>query len=232
MKFLPFCLFLSVFILSSCSEGPKDNDDMIDESLIVNKEESGQRNYYIDSLKSFISWSGSNGDISHYGIVHIDNGYITITDSLLSGGMIRVRMSSIEVLDLRDNPADKQKLYEFLTSKEVFDVGNFPNAQFEIDSVSKISATGKTANKKSDFTNFVPTHTIYGKLSVRGTTRQIDFPVKIDMRYYRLQGWADFTLNSYILGIAVAQDSLNISASRSQVPQTIRLGLDIIAAAQ
>jgi hypothetical protein len=233
MRFILVLYLLLLILLISCSEGPKDEDSMVDQSMFLKEKGSQSRKFYIDSVKSFISWVGANNDIRHYGILHIENGYILVNDSTISGGELSIKMSKIEILDLTDNPDESSRLSSFLESKEIFDIGTFPFARFEIDSVRTFGPS-KTVSRKeiADPMNIIPNKMFFGKLTIKGVTKSISFPAKIDMRYYKFQGSANFTIAKSIFGL----NSLNRDSAQGdnsyQLPDSIEIGLDILATAR
>jgi hypothetical protein len=233
MRFILFSAALLWLTAISCSEGPKDEDAMVDQSLFMKEKGSEDRKYYLDSLKSFISWVGANNDIRHYGIMHIKNGFILVQDSTITGGELFIKMSDIEILDLNDNPSESSRLSEFLDSKEIFDIINFPVARFEIDSVRPYGTSKNPAPlNRSDQFNIIPNKIVFGKLSIKGNTKPISFPAKIDMRHYRMQGSAELTLENSVFGIKSLQaDSLN-PANSKKLPDSFQIGLDILATAR
>jgi hypothetical protein len=222
-----------LLLIISCSEGTRNEDTLVDESLIINKTEPLGRKYYIDSLKSIIYWVGSNAEARHYGIIHIKDGFLMIKDSMIVGGNISIRMSAIDIFDLKDNPAEFRKLSETLMSKDFFDVEKYPFARFEIDSVRELETRREFKMKtRNDMATFIPTHMIYGNFTMKGNTRQLSFPAKIDMRYYRFQGSSEFSLTRFELGINPPVRIGPESQRNEYVPDSVNIGLDIIASAR
>jgi len=230
MRLILIPCILPLIFLASCSEGPKNEDTMVDESMFINKKDLQARKYYVDSVKSFISWVGANNEIRHYGIIHIENGYFLVKDSAIVGGKLSFKMSSIEILDLKDNPAESSRLSSSLTAKDIFDIGNYPFAAFEINSVTTIVSTKNTRPKHPvDLMVIVPNYIIYGKLTVKGNSRTISFPAKIDMRYYRLQSSANFNLDRSLLGIKSIQPDTLSTGTTYNLPDSVEIELDILA---
>ncbi len=222
-------LFIFLMLAAiSCSEGPKSESNKIDPSLVIDKNQRQGRKYALDSSGSFINWSGSNGQISHYGIFHIDHGYITIKDSAVSGGEIFINLSDFRILDMKDNPVESRRLATFMKSAEFFDIQSFPQAKFVIDSVRPIVIPVEIRVRMSKNAYELPTDSIYGTLSIKGLKRNIRFPAKIDMRYFSLQGSADFMIdrNNWNLNPPPLNSRME---SDGQLPDSIEVGFDIIA---
>ena len=75
-------------------------------------------------------------------------------------------MTSINAVDVTGNM--QTKLNAHLKDGDFFEVDKYPTATFQITSVKK--------NKSTDFT-----HTISGKLTVKGKTNTISFPAMISV---------------------------------------------------
>jgi polyisoprenoid-binding protein YceI len=227
MRFSHLQYILFLIILISCSEGPKNEDSRIDESLVINKDISKDREYSIDSAGSFISWSGTNDQISHYGIFHIDHGYITITDSIITGGEIYINLSDLNILDLKDNPEESSRLLAFMKSNSFFDIRNFPQAKFEIDSVVAINVPLEERIRSKRGLSSDPTDNIYGRLTLKGISKPINFPARIELRYFSLQGSARFSINRNNWKLRNPPDQA--VQSNGYLPDSIEVGFDIIA---
>lgn len=227
MKFSTGYAIIFILLVISCSEGPKDEDSRIDESMVVRKNDNEPRKYVIDSAGSFISWAGANDRIRHYGIFHIDHGYVTFQDSALTGGEIYISLSDMNILDLKDNPEENSRLSEFIESKDFFDVKNFPLAEFRIDSVREINIPIEELVKSRMDKATSPTDTVYGRLTIKGITMPVKFPARIDMRYYSLQSSAKFKLYRDNWDLNAADRSR--MSENGPVPDSIEVGFDIIA---
>ncbi len=231
MRISVLLYFILLSLSFACSDWLKSEDTMIDESLIIGEETKQGRNYYIDSVKSFISWTGSNEETSHYGIVHIKNGLITFKDSTITGGEILIDMTRIEILDLKDSPKDSAELAAFLFSKDMFYVENFPVAKLVIDSVEEIPLSSTQPSRSvQDLSRPSPNYYVFTKITVKGITTSLKFPARIDFRYYNLQSSAEFILKRSDLGIAgIDKTSNNDILLPLVLPESVNIGFDIIA---
>jgi hypothetical protein len=77
-----------------------------------------------------------------------------------------------------------------------------------------------------------PTHTIFGKLTVKSTTHKLDFPARIDMRYYNLQSSAGFNIRRLDLGIDPGDLRRYGTGPQYEIPESMNIGFDIIAEAR
>ncbi len=225
-------LYIIIFILFySCAESPKNEDSRINESLVISKSNEADRNYIIDSARSFISWTGSNSLISHYGIFHIDHGFLSMKDSAVAGGEIYISLKNIKILDLRDNPDESNRLSAFMASKSFFDVQKFPIAKFEIDSLKPINISVEERVKSTKNISDYPTDSVYGKLTIKGITKTIKFPAKIDLRYFSIQSSATFNINRHLWNL-LSQGYDAGTENDGELPDSMQVGFDIIANAK
>lgn len=101
--------------------------------------------------ESSIIWVGRNViGKSHTGGINVHGGTITIENGHISSGDVLMDMTSIAPITMDDESASK--LTDHLKSSDFFDVANFPQASFSIDSVSSIKLTA----------------VIHGQLTIKG----------------------------------------------------------------
>ena len=81
--------------------------------------------------------------------------------------------------------ADKEKLTKHLQSPDFFDVAKFPTATFESTEIKKEGER----------------HTISGKLTLHGVTKQISFPATISASDTEVSANAEFSINRQDFGI-------------------------------
>lgn len=81
--------------------------------------------------------------------------------------------------------ADKEKLTKHLQSPDFFDVAKFPTATFESTEIKK-EGEG---------------HTVSGKLTLHGVTKQISFPATISASDTEVSANAEFSINRQDFGI-------------------------------
>ena len=231
MRITPLLYFIILALTFGCSEGPKNEDSRIDESMVINKDKDIEREYQVDSAGSFISWSGTNDQISHYGIFHIDHGYLDIKDSTIAGGEIVINLSDLNILDLKDNPQESARLASLLKSTSFFDIVKFPQAKFEIDSVVAIDLPMEERIRSRRGLSSNPTDNVFGRLTIKGISKPIHFPARIDMRYYSLQASARFSINRNNWNLTSSPQN-SVTQTDGSLPVSVDVGFDIIANAQ
>lgn len=124
--------------------------------------------YPVDAKASAITWEGTKVTGAHNGDIQVSNGLITVTDGLISAATVIIDMTTINTLDL-DGGA-KASLDGHLSSDDFFGVESFPTAQFELLNLNPIRGGENGAN-----------FTASGKVTIKGRTDEVSFPVKVDM---------------------------------------------------
>ena len=143
--------------------------------------------YNIDTAMSKIMWVGTKINGSHKGNLKIVHGKIGLKDGKLSSGNFIIDVASLNNVDLP--PKDKNKIEAHLKSADFFNVAKYPTAQFAISKVEVFNPdTDKSILQGA-------THTISGNLTLKGVTKNIRFPAKINMNNKELSAEADFVIN-------------------------------------
>lgn len=125
--------------------------------------------YALDTKVSKMEWVGKKVTGQHNGTIKIKEGYILVDKKgNITGGQVIVDMNTIECLDLEGEW--KQKLEGHLKSKDFFEVENYPTATFEIISATPDKSKGKN--------NYI----VKGKLTIKGISKEISFPAKIEFK--------------------------------------------------
>ena len=101
----------------------------------------------------------------HSGTIYVAFGDLQFYENNLSGGSFEIDMRSIKNTDL-ENEEYSQKLEGHLKSDDFFGVEKFPKASFVIKEVIQ-----KSASK----------YQVKGDITIKATTRSIEFPVEISM---------------------------------------------------
>ena len=124
--------------------------------------------YQVDTKSSTVTWEGTKVTGAHNGDIAISNGMITVSDGLISAATVIIDMTTINTLDL-DGGA-KESLDGHLSSDDFFGVESFPTAQFELLNLNPLRGGENGAN-----------FTASGKVTIKGRTDEVSFPVKVDM---------------------------------------------------
>jgi len=156
---------VATLIMASCGSEGGQKAEVTEEQNVENVEST--ETYMVEAVNSSIVWTGNKviGD-SHNGTIKIKSGEILVKDSMVQpGSKFVIDMQSIEDTDLTD-AEKKAKLVGHLKSADFFAADSFPEATFEITSV--------TPNEDG-------TSKIAGNLNLRGITKNVEFVGTIKM---------------------------------------------------
>lgn len=137
----------------------------------------------LTSSNTKLSWVGSKVTGKHEGSFKTLSGSVELTD-----GKAEAAKVSVEI-DMASVDSDHPKLTGHLKSGDFFDVGTHPKSKFVS---TKIAAGGKDG----------ATHTITGNLTLRGQTKSVSFPAKVQLDKSKLHVGAEFVINRKDFGIA------------------------------
>lgn len=129
--------------------------------------------YKIDAPRTELKWMAFKPTGNHNGIVPVNGGTIFVKDGTITGGIIDINMSGLEVQGMDGEM--KESLQSHLRGtapgkeEDFFNVGKYPSAMFEITSVSKLE------------NDPVGTHMINGNLTIKDISKPISFKATIDL---------------------------------------------------
>jgi polyisoprenoid-binding protein YceI len=157
---------VATFIMASCGSENGQKAEVTEEKQV--EEVAEATTYMVDAENSSVMWEGSKivGD-KHTGTIKIKSGEILVKDSAIQpGSKFVIDMNSIVDTDLTDEEK-KAKLVGHLKSADFFAADSFPEATFEVTSV--------TPNEDG-------TSKIAGNLTLRGVTKNVEFNGKVMMQ--------------------------------------------------
>jgi len=117
-----------------------------------------------------------------------------VGEAKVDDGAVSALSFTVQVSDLSSEMGDSewgQKLVGHLRSADFFDVATFPTASFESTEVKP----NKTKHG---------THTVTGKLTLRGQSRMVSFPATVEVQKNKVKGSAVFTINRKDFAIVYA----------------------------
>ena len=124
--------------------------------------------FHADTEQSLIRWTGRNLFNHHSGTVRLAEGEITLRDNALVAARFSIAMDSIACEDISDS-AINQMLIAHLHSDDFFDVAHHPVAEFIAESITPLATC----------TDGTPNHLLHGQFTLRGITREIEFPILV-----------------------------------------------------
>lgn len=119
--------------------------------------------YKVDTSQSTLLWTGKKVTGQHHGTISIASGELTADGKVIREGTFDISIPSITVSDLTD-PESNANLVKHLKSDDFFGAEKFPTANFTVLSITPASGND---------------YTVKGKLTIKGTSNDIEFPATI-----------------------------------------------------
>ena len=163
-------LFSGALLLSSLVSIAGGNDDT-------------PSRYPVDVNTSSVTWIGTKVTGSHNGDIQINNGMLTLEDGMITAATVIIDMGTINTLDLQSG-GGKESLDGHLMSDDFFGVEQFPTAQFELTQLNPLRGGENGANFSAQ-----------GKVTIKGRSENVSFPVKVDMSAQGARISGDITLD-------------------------------------
>lgn len=164
MKKTFLILGLAGLFLTSCKQEATGTVEVTEAEEVATTVENSI-SYTTIAEESNIAWQGAKilQDIEkgHNGKISVSEISFDVTDGKMTSGKVVADMTSLESLDLNDNPDLKGKLDGHLKAADFLDVKSFPNASFEITSIesmeegdfnSKVSGNLKIKDNEKNIT--------------------------------------------------------------------------------
>jgi polyisoprenoid-binding protein YceI len=195
-QFLIWCAAISSSVYS-CKNAPESDEAKTSEAKEV-VEQSSDAIYKVDPAASKLEFIGTKVSGYHSGSVHIQSGELQVQDGNITGGKFVMDMNSIAATD--GDEEGNMKLTGHLKSPDFFDVEKNPEGIFEITGVSPFSGTINEVNEanQEEFNKYKvenPTHTISGNMTLKGITKNIEFPARVTMTDNSIDAIARFNID-------------------------------------
>lgn len=177
----PAVIFL--LLIAACTNAPDAEKAKTTEAKEVN--EATGETWKADTTESKIEWVATKVSGYHTGTVNIKSGELNVQDGKVTGGNFVLDMTSMVVSGPPGNDEkSNNKLLTHLKSPDFFEVTAHPAATFAITSVASFSGTVKdtTDPRQESISKYKvadPTHTVSGNLTIKGITKNIEFPASI-----------------------------------------------------
>ena len=126
--------------------------------------------YQLDTGASVVEWSGRNQNNKHFGTLPLKSGHLIVQGRSLTGELV-VDMEAMENINLAGDEL-QPVLLAHLKSDDFFFTKVFPTATFVIDRGEIADTPYRTAANSL----------LKGNLSLRGATKELDFPATITVR--------------------------------------------------
>lgn len=172
-------------LLASCQDAPEA--DSAEASDAQQVEQAAGVSYAADVSQSKVEWIGTKPVGQHHGTFNLENGTLLVSGDALTGGSFTVNIKSLNADDQNDEY--NAKLAGHLLSADFFDADNHPTGTFEITGVTEGVENAETLVMKD------ATHMITGNLTLKGITKSITFPAKVDMSNGTVMADANFNID-------------------------------------
>lgn len=237
-------LLFTALVLFSCNNSKKEEKALTVSE--VNDETEKNVNalvYTIDTNTSTTTYIGSKPTGKHNGQVRISKGFFEVVNNEITGGNVLLNMKSISVDDLGDGQEalGKSVLIDHLKSNDFLDVENHPTGEFTITSVISYQKEVLTHTKKEFNSKFKPlsvqqnivtnpTHKMTGNLKLRGISKSISFPVRIEKYNSKIRMEAKFNIDRTDWNIKYGEEaSVTDKIKDKFIYNTVNLGFNVEA---
>ena len=194
-------LFTGLVACFSCTNAPESDEAKTTEAKTVNEDSTGE-SWKVNTSDSKIEWVGTKVTGYHTGNVPLKSGEIYVKNGEVTGGNFIMDLANMDVSGPKAvDAASNKKLLGHLKSADFFDVEKNPEGKFELTSVQpyKGDAVKDTTDARQEQINKYkvtdPTHTISGNLTLKGITKNIEFPARITVSGNEAEAVAKFNIN-------------------------------------
>jgi polyisoprenoid-binding protein YceI len=199
-RFFPALTLSALLVLAACTNAPESDKAVTTEARTA-ADAVGGESLTVDTTQSSLNWVGTKVTGYHSGTVPIKSGTLTVRNDSLAAGQFAMDMSRMSITGPEgSDAAGNKKLLGHLQSPDFFDVANHPEATFEITGVRPFTGTVKDTTDPrqesiSQYRVSNPTHTISGNLTIKGVTKNIEFPAQVTINSEGVQAIARFNID-------------------------------------
>lgn len=170
-------------------------------------------NYSVDPQQSKLVWNAKKVGGEHAGTAPVKSGALILNSGKLTGGNIEINLKDLLVTDIQD-PEYNAKLVSHLKNEDFFAVEKYPVAKLEIVSASPAGATR---------------YTVKGKLTIKGITKDITFPVEITAGAKNLTANAKVAIDRTQYDIRYNSKSFFSSIGDKAIDDSFNLDVTLVA---
>lgn len=198
---------IALFFFTACTDAPDSDQATTSDQKEVTENTAGET-YMVDATASKIEWIGTKVSGHHSGTINIKSGELMVVSGNISGGSFVMEMNSISTTGPEGSKKEMDdKLTGHLKSADFFDVEKNPEATFVITSVTPFTGTlpaEQDDERQKDINEYKvtnPTHIVSGNLTIKGTTKNIEFPAKITVTENAVDAIAKFNIDRTLWNI-------------------------------
>ena len=191
----------------SCTSAPKSDEAKTSEAKEVTENTTDQ-SWRLDTAASKIEWVGTKVTGYHTGNVPLKSGEIFVKKGEVTGGKFVMDLANMQVVGPKSvDAASNKKLLGHLKSADFFDVEKNPEGSFELTGVKPYQGTAvkDSADPRQEqigkYRVTDPTHVVSGNLTLKGVTKNVEFPARIAVSGDTANAIAKFNINRKDWGI-------------------------------
>jgi polyisoprenoid-binding protein YceI len=230
MKILLVVMLASLVTCISCKNAPKSDDAKTTEAKEVTDNKSGET-WKLNTSDSKVEWIGTKVTGYHTGNVPLKSGDVSVSNGEVTGGKFVMDLANMQVLGPKGSDVKaNEKLLGHLKSADFFDVEKNPEGTFELTAVKPYTggaikdSTDPRQEEISKYKVTDPTHTVNGNLTLKGVTKNIEFPARITVSGNTAEAVAKFNIDRKDWGIVYPGKPDDL------IRDAIHLGISIKAA--
>ena len=214
-------LFAATILFTNCGENAPKGDD----ATIQEKQQTADTlgtQFIVDTNDSRVRFVGRGVGKNHAGKFKMAEGKVAVSNNQITGGSFVINIKSMDLED-KGGMFDK-KLHPHLLSGDFFDAEKFGTATFEITGVQPY-------NKSNTDTSIVAgaNYTVSGNLTLKGETKNVSFPAKIDLDGNTLKAKANFNIDRRQWQMNYGNDK---TLGDKFISETVNIELDLDAEKQ
>ena len=214
----------------SCTSAPDSDEAKTTDAKDVSESKAGEK-WNLNVTDSKIEWIGTKVSGYHTGIVPLKSGDIYVNNGEVTGGKFVMDVANMKVEGPKgSDTASNTKLLGHLKSADFFDVTTHPEGTFELTNIKAYTgeAVKDTTDPRQDEINEYkvtnPTHLVSGNLTLKGVTKNIEFPARITVSGNNAEAIAKFNIDRKDWGIVYKGKPDDL------IRDAIHLGISIKAA--
>jgi polyisoprenoid-binding protein YceI len=221
-------LILTAALFTACADAPESDKAETSEAKEVSA--NSDESWKLKTADSKIEWIGTKVTGYHTGEVPIKSGELFVKDGAVTGGKFVMDVANLSVSGPKGVDAESNtKLLGHLKSADFFDVQKHPEATFELTSLRPFEGNvTDTADPRQDEINEYkvgnPTHTISGNMTIKGVTKNIEFPARVTVSGDNAEAIAKFNIDRKQWGIVYPGKPDDL------IRDNVHLGIKITAA--
>jgi len=208
MKTILLAVLMAVsFVFFSCTNAPESDDAKTTEAKKVDNDKTGDV-WKLNISDSKVEWVGTKVTGYHVGHVPLKSGEIYVKNNEVTGGKFILDIANMQVVGPKGSDTTmNKKLLGHLKSADFFDIEKNPEGSFELTDVRpyKGDAIKDTTDPRQEEINKYkvtdPTHTVSGNLTLKGVTKNIEFPARITVSGNTAEAIAKFNIDRKDWGI-------------------------------